>query len=80
MERREEERAGVGREAYFFFVLVLRRCKKLPPCRMQPLPAGSKMDLPLAKAEPINNSGGTTEKTCLRMGKNGCTTTASREE
>ena len=38
-------------------VASVRRCQKLPLCPIEPMPAGSKMDPPLAKAEPISNDG-----------------------
>jgi len=47
-----------------------RSCKKLPPCLIKPVPAGSKMDLPLAKAEPISNGGSASVITYLRGRKN----------
>jgi len=34
-----------------------RSCKKLPPCLIEPVPAGSKTDPPLAKAKPISDGG-----------------------
>ena len=44
------------------------------------MPAGSKMDPPLAKAEPISNSGSTSVITYLRKGKKLlCTPDASDE-
>lgn len=53
------------------------RCQKLPPT--EPMPPGSKMDLPLAKAKPIGGDGDSTSViTYLRRGKN-CGTTAARE-
>jgi len=38
-------------------VASARSCWKLPPCLIEPMPAGSTMDLPLAKAEPISDGG-----------------------
>jgi len=35
----------------------VRSCQKLPPGPTEPMPAGSKMDLLLAKGEPISTSG-----------------------
>jgi len=35
----------------------VRSCKRLPPRLIKPVPAGSKTDLPLAKAKPISNGG-----------------------
>ena len=40
-------------------VASVRSCKKLPPCLIKPVPAGSKMDPPLAKAKPISDGGST---------------------
>ena len=34
-------------------VASVRRCEKLPPCLIEPVPASSKMDPPLAKAKPM---------------------------
>lgn len=38
-------------------VASVRGCQKLPLCLMEPMPACSKIDQPLAKAKPISNSG-----------------------
>jgi len=38
-------------------VAAVSSCWKLPPYPMEPVPVSSKMDLPLAKAEPTSNSG-----------------------
>jgi len=48
----------------------VRSCEKLPPCLIKPVPAGSKMDLLLAK--PINNGGSASVITDLRRGKKNC--------
>ena len=40
-------------------VASVRSCQKLPPCLTEPMPAGSKTDPLLAKAEPISNGGST---------------------
>jgi len=56
---------------------------KLPPCLIEPMPAGSQMDLLLAKAKPVNGGGSTTVISCLRMGKKnlvGCKTATGGEE
>jgi len=50
-------------------VASVRSCQKLPPCPVDLMPAGSKMDLPLAKAEPISDGGSTSGITQLRRGK-----------
>jgi len=34
-------------------VSSVRSCEKLPPCLIKPVPAGSKMDLQLAKVVPL---------------------------
>ena len=47
----------------------VRSCQKLPLCPIKLMPAGSKTDPPLAKAEPISNSGSTSGITYLRKGK-----------
>jgi len=46
-----------------------RSWEKLPTYLIQPVPAGSKMDPPLAKAKPINNGGTASVITYLRRGK-----------
>jgi len=35
----------------------VRNYWKLPPCPIEPMPAGSKTDLFLAKAKPVSNGG-----------------------
>jgi len=35
-------------------VASVRSCEKLPPCLIEPVPAGSKTVLPLAKAKPVS--------------------------
>ena len=37
-------------------VASVRSCQKLPLCLIEPMPAGSKTDPPLAKAKPISTS------------------------
>jgi len=44
-------------------------CEKLPPCLIKPVPAGSKMDPLLPKAEPISNGGSASVITYLRKGR-----------
>lgn len=46
----------------------MRSHQELPPSWAEPVPDGSKTDLPLAKAEPISNSGGT----LIAMGGSSC--------
>ena len=58
----------------------MRRCQKLPPCQTESVPAGSKTDLPVAKTEPISNTGSSSVLTCLRRGENCCAMAARREE
>jgi len=47
----------------------VRSCQKLPLCPTEPTPAGSKMDLLLAKAKPISYCGGTSGITQLKRGE-----------
>ena len=47
----------------------VRRCRKFPPCLIEPMPAGSKTDPLLAKAEPISDGGSASGITYLRRGK-----------
>jgi len=46
-----------------------RRCEKFPPCLIQLVPAGSKRDLLLTKAQPVSHDGSTSVITHLRRGK-----------
>ncbi|KAK4818849.1 hypothetical protein QYF61_020068 [Mycteria americana] len=46
----------------------------------EPMPASSKMNPPLAKAEPISNSGRASVITYLRRGKSCCSTATAAEE
>ena len=50
-------------------VASVRSCWNLPLCLTEPIPAGSKMDLPPAKAEPISDSGNASGITFLRRKK-----------
>jgi len=50
-------------------VTAVRRCQKLSPYLIQPVPAGSKTDLLLAKAKPISDGGSTSGITYLRRGR-----------
>ena len=52
-------------------VAPVRSCWKLPLCSREPIPAGSKTDPPLAKAEPISDSGNASVITLLRRKKVG---------
>jgi len=59
----------------------VRSCKKLPPCLVEPVPASSKMDLVLDKAEPISDGGSASVITYLRRGRKNCGEMAvNREE
>jgi len=60
-------------------VVSLRSCQKLPPCLIEPVPAGSKTDPLLAKAKPISDSGSTSGITYLRRGKKPVWILKSRE-
>jgi len=50
-------------------VASVRSCQKLPQCSMEPVPAGSKTDLLLVKAEPISDGGSASVITYLRRKK-----------
>jgi len=50
-------------------VTSVRRCEKLPPGLIEPVPAGSKMDLLLSKTKPISDGGSTSGITYLRSGR-----------
>jgi len=50
-------------------VASVRSCKKLPPCLIKLVPAGSKTDPLLAKVKPISDSGSASVITYLRRGK-----------
>ena len=50
-------------------VASVRSCWKLPPCLTEPMPAGSKMDPLLAKAEPISDGGHASRIMYLRRGE-----------
>jgi len=50
-------------------VASVRKCQKLPPCPMEPMPGGSKADPSLAKAESISNDGSASGVTDLRREK-----------
>lgn len=47
----------------------VRRHLKLSPCQMELVPDGCKTDLPLARAEPISDTGSVSGITYLRRGK-----------
>jgi len=50
-------------------VASVRSCRKLPPCLIKPVPAGSKTDLLLAKAKPVSDGGSASVITYLRRGR-----------
>jgi len=50
-------------------VASVRNCQKLPPYLINPVPAGSKMDPPLAKAKPISDGGSASVITRFKKGK-----------
>jgi len=50
-------------------VASVRSCEKLPPYLIEPAPAVSKMDPPLAKVKPISDSGNASVRTYLRRGQ-----------
>ena len=47
----------------------VRSCQKIPLCLTETMPASSKMDPPLAKAEPISGGGSTSGMTQLTSKK-----------
>ena len=61
-------------------VASVRSCRKLPPCLTEPMPAGSKMDPLLDKAEPIINGGSTFGIMYLSWGKSCCATAIAASE
>jgi len=61
-------------------VASVRSCEKLPPCLIEPVPAGSEMDPLLVKAKPMNNSGSASGITYLRKGRKNCSDRAGRRE
>lgn len=50
-------------------VASVRSCQNLPLCPTEPMPASCRMNPPLAKDEPINNSGNILRLTDLGMEK-----------
>jgi len=59
---------GFGSEGAIL-VISVRSCEKLPPCLIEPVSAGSKMDLPFPKYRPVSNSGSASTITYLRRGR-----------
>ena len=58
----------------------VRSCKKLPQCLTEAMPAGSKTDLLLTKAEPISDGGSTSGITYLRRGNVADNSSCSQRE
>jgi len=52
-------------------VASVRSCEKLPPCLIKPVPAGSEMDPPLAKAKPVSDGGNIFKIVCDIIFKKG---------
>jgi len=50
-------------------VASVRSCEKLPPCLINPMPAGSKTDPPLTKAKPISDGDSASGITLRRRGR-----------
>jgi len=50
-------------------VASMRSCKKIPPCLIKPVPAGSKTDPLLAKAKPFRDSSSASVRAYLRRGR-----------
>jgi len=64
-------------------VAAVRSCWKVPLCLIEPMPAGSKVDPPLARAEPIGDGGSASGITYLIRKKHPTRITAfcsAREE
>ena len=61
-------------------VASVRRDQELPPCRTEPVLAGSKMDPLLAKAEPISDGGSTSVIAYLEGEKKLLHSSSQREE
>lgn len=60
-------------------VASVRKHQELPLRWTEPVPAGSKADLPVAKAEPISSVHGTHVITGLRSSKNCCAAAVRKE-
>ena len=50
---------GFGSAGGAVEVASVRSCEKLPLCLMEPMPAGSRTDVLLAKVNPISDGGNT---------------------
>ena len=57
-------------------MVAVRRCQKLPPYDAETMPASSKTDPLLAKAEPISDGGSASGMTYLRKREKTCTVAA----
>lgn len=75
-----DEAGGAGNSFYWIYMArfwelgatglaSVRRHQKLSPCQMGLIPAGCRIDLPLAKAETISDTGSASGITYLRRGK-----------
>lgn len=60
---------GLSKKILAAGVASVRRCLKLLSCLIEPMPASSKTDPQLAKAESIRNDGDTPGIMCLRGGR-----------
>jgi len=60
-------------------VASVKSCQKLPPSPTELVPAGSKTDLPLAKAKPISDCGSASGITYLKRKKTPCLTAFAAE-
>ena len=58
----------------------VRRCYKLPLCPIESMPASSKVDLLLTKAEPTSNSGSASVIIHVTRVKSCCTTATAAEK
>lgn len=50
-------------------MVYMRSYQKLPQCPIELMPAGSRIDLQLAKVKPIRNGGNTSGITDFKRGK-----------
>jgi len=60
-------------------VASVRRCQKLSTCPIKTVPASSKRDRLLTKAEPISDVSSISAIRYFRKDKNSCKTAAGRE-
>jgi len=66
--------AGFYRDGFY------EKLREDSPLSDQPVPAGSRIDLLLAKAKPTGDSGSASVITYLRMGRKNCSETAVKRE